>query len=282
MLKKKKERTRCFLDFEFNTIEMSKSKGRELISMGAVFLKENGEIAEEYYQVVKPSKRTQITGRCVRYTGISREEFAGSPSFDVVAQRFLALIDKWNADEFYVWGNSDQSVVEVTVKVSHADERMNDIAKKFIDYQMIVKQKFKSANVFNLERMADVCGISFKHSFSALADAKCLAQIYWAVETKTYDKKKYKDYEQYYGIKRFIGTYKGRITSLSKKREHLVDKQEKIGAMKKGSEEYQVMKENIAENKKQIRHLEKFFRDNEDKYEKSFDILAELEKNLNI
>lgn len=280
MLRKRKEKTRCFLDFEFNTVNIARTKGRELISMGAVFLDGKNQIQEEFYRVVKPSKRTHITDRCIRFTGISREEIAKSPSFDEVAKEFLELVDKWKTTSFYVWGDSDRSVVELTVKIANADKRMGDIAKSFIDYQKEVKQKFKSQNVFNLERMADVCGMEFKHQFSALADARCLARIYKAVETKEYDKKKYKAYEQYYGIKKFIGTYKGRTVSLAKKKERLLEKQKKLAGIKKDSEEYLEIKESIAENKKSIRQLEKFFRDNTQTYEKALANLEELKKEL--
>ena len=97
---------------------------------------------------------------------------------------------------------------------------------------------------------------------------------------KEYDKKKYKAYEQYYGIKKFIGTYKGRTVSLAKKKERLLEKQKKLAGIKKDSEEYLEIKESIAENKKSIRQLEKFFRDNTQTYEKALANLEELKKEL--
>lgn len=256
----------CFLDFEFNTVAAKNSKQPEVVSMGAIFVDEKGKTVKEFYSVVKPSKRTRVAERCLQYTGITRKEIKASPDFAKVTQDFLELVDKYDPGHFYVWGDSDARVVRASATFAHASIRIMHIADQFENYQLQVAKELKTSNKFSLERMAEICQYEYKHEFSALADAKCLAKVYFSFIQKQYDENRCQEYIQQYERNRFVGNYESKQRGMIKRKQHIRQMKRQLKNLPKGELAYKELKEQIASSKEKLKELEHFCKENEKQY----------------
>lgn len=204
----------AFLDFEFNCPEQKGLNKREIISMGAVFRYSDGSPLTSFHSLVRPSKIWRISERTKNLTGITQSQINRSPNFDVVSEKFLYLADCFSPAEYFVWGNADKVEVQKSVRYSHADKRMSAVSEKFHDLQIDVMNELNLANPYNLERVADIYDIDFVHTFSAIADAECLAEIYFAYKRGLYNSDKLELYKKLYKYREIIGKYKFTVNNI--------------------------------------------------------------------
>ncbi len=228
----------AFLDFEFNCPEQKGLNKREIISMGAVFRYSDGSPLTSFYSLVRPSRISRISARTKNLTGITQSQINKSPNFDIVSEKFLHLVDCFSPAEYFVWGSSDKIEVQKSVRYSHADKRMNTISGKFHDLQIDVMNELKLANPYNLERIADIYDIDFVHTFSAIADAECLADIYFAYKRGLYDSDKLESYKKFYEYREIIGRYKFTVNNIKNAEEKLIRLNQALAETESDSEKY--------------------------------------------
>ncbi len=241
-----------FLDFEFNCPEQKGVNKREIISMAAVFRYSDGSPLTSFYSVVKPSRSSKISARAKRLTGITQNQINKSQSFDKVSEQFLQLVECFSPSEYFVWGSADSVEVQKSARYSHADKRMNEISKKFHDLQVDVMEELKLDNPYNLERVADIYGIDFTHTFSAIADAECLAEIYFAYKRGFYDEEKLESYKKFYEYRSIIGRYKLTVNNIKTSKIKLSNLQSCLDELEKDSDEYERQSLKISETVKYI------------------------------
>jgi len=241
-----------FLDFEFNCPEQKGVNKREIISMAAVFRYSDGSPLTSFYSVVKPSRSSKISARAKHLTGITQNQINKSQSFDKVSEQFLQLVECFSPSEYFVWGSADSVEVQKSARYSHADKRMNEISKKFHDLQVDVMKELKLDNPYNLERVADIYGIDFTHTFSAIADAECLAEIYFAYKRGFYDEEKLVSYKKFYEYRSIIGRYKLTVNNIKTSKIKLSNLQSYLDELEKDSDEYMRQSLKISETVKYI------------------------------
>jgi len=265
-----------FLDFEFNCPEQRGVNKREIISMAAVFRYSDGSPLTSFYSVVKPSRSAKISARTKRLTGITQGQINRSQSFDKVSEQFLELVECFSPSEFFVWGSADSVEVQKSARYSHADKRIDAISRKFHDLQVDVMEELKLPNPYNLERAADIYGIDFTHTFSAIADAECLAEIYFAYKRGIYDDEKLRIYRKFYEYRDIVGKYKlimnniktseYRIENLRKNAEELsddIDAVRRINGKIEDTQKYISSQKSIADSlSPKVKEAEKFLSEN--------------------
>lgn len=227
-----------FLDFEFNCPERKGSGRREIISMAAVFRYADGSPLTSFYSIVKPSRASKISARTTRLTGITQQQINKSKSFKSVSGEFLNLVDCFSPSKFFVWGNADKIEVQKSSRYSHADMRMIEISKKFHDLQPDVMNELGLSNPYNLERIADIYGIDFIHTFSAINDAECLADIYFSCKDGLYDENKLNLYRQFYEYRSILGKYKLTKNNIKTAESKITVLKRSLEAIEKDSDSY--------------------------------------------
>lgn len=227
-----------FLDFEFNFPEQKGINKREIISMGAVFRYADGSPLTSFYSLVKPSKNIRISEKTRKLTGITQKQINKSKSFDVVSEKFLHLVDCFSPSEYFVWGCADKTEVQKSVKYSQADNRMIEISGNFHDLQIDVMKELNLDNPYNLERVADIYDIDFVHTFSAIDDAECLADIYFAYKRGIYDSDKLALYKKFYKYRKIIGNYKLTVNNIKNAQKRLDSLRKLLSEIPNDSDEY--------------------------------------------
>lgn len=249
-----KDKVHVFLDFEFTCPEQKGISKREIISMAAVFRYADGSPLTSFYSVVKPSRTQYLSARTIRLTGITQAQINKSQRFDKVAQKFLELVDDLSPSGFFVWGNADRIEVQKAVRFSHADKRMEKISDEFHDLQVDVMEQLGLPNPYNLERAADIYGIDFRHAFSAIDDAECLADIYFAYQKDDYDEEKLNSYKQFYKYRRVIGKYKLVKNNVKMAEKKLAQLKMKSQGFDENSDDYRKIQQKIIETSEYIKH----------------------------
>lgn len=237
-----KDKIFAFLDFEFNCPEQKGTSKREIISMGAVFRYSDGSPLTSFYSLVKPSKNSRISERTRRLTGITQKQLNKSQGFDVVSEKFLHLVDCFSPSEYFVWGCADKTEVQKSVRYSNADKRMISVSKNFHDLQIDVMKELNLDNPYNLERVADIYDIDFVHTFSAIADAECLAEIYFAYKRGIYDSEKLDLYKKFYEYRKIIGKYKLTVNNIKNSSKKLETLKKLLSETSDDSAEYKKLK----------------------------------------
>ncbi|MDE5946197.1 MAG: hypothetical protein K2G63_02650 [Oscillospiraceae bacterium] len=227
-----------FLDFEFNCPDKKGSGRREIISMAAIFRYADGSPLTSFYSIVKPSRAVKISARTTRLTGITQQQINQSRSFKSVSENFLNLVDCFSPSKFFVWGNADKIEVQKSSRYSHADERMIEISKKFHDLQPDVMNELGLSNPYNLERIADIYGIDFIHTFSAINDAECLAEIYFSYKNGLYDANKLDLYKQFYKYRNILGQYKLTKNNIKTSESKITVLKRSLESLEKDSDDY--------------------------------------------
>lgn len=241
-----------FLDFEFNCPEQKGINKREIISMAAVFRYADGSPLTSFYSVVKPSRSPRISARAKKLTGITQSQINKSENFSKVSEQFLELVECFSPSEYFVWGSADKVEVQKSARYSHANKKIVDISKSFHDLQLDVMKEIKLSNPCNLERAADIYGIEFTHTFSAIADAECLAEIYFAYKRGLYDDKKVEAYKNFYEYRRIIGRYKLILNNIKTSEIRLANLKNNLEGLETDSEEYKSVQDKICETLKYI------------------------------
>lgn len=241
-----------FLDFEFNCPEQKGMNKREIISMAAVFRYSDGSPLTTFYSLVKPSRLSRISARTKSMTGITQSQINRSQSFDKVSEQFLQLVECFSPSEYFVWGNADGIEVQKSARYSHADKRMYDISGKFHDLQVDVMEELSLPNPYNLERVADIYGIDFTHTFSAIADAECLAKIYFAYRQGLYDEEKLALYKKFYQYREVIGRYKLTTNNIKTSGIRLESLKKSLEDLEEGTDSYINQREKIEETERYI------------------------------
>lgn len=237
-----KDKILVFLDFEFNCPEQKGTNKREIISMGAVFRYSDGSPLTSFYSLVKPSRNSRISDRTRRLTGITQKQLNKSQNFDVVSEKFLHLVDCFSPSEYFVWGSADKAEVQKSVRYSKADNRMTEISGNFHDLQIDVMKELNLDNPYNLERVADIYDIDFVHTFSAIDDAECLAEIYFAYKRGIYDSEKLDLYKKCYEYRKIIGNYKLIANNIKNSGKKLETLKKLLSETPDGSDEYNKLK----------------------------------------
>lgn len=241
-----------FLDFEFNCPEQKGVNRREIISMAAVFRYSDGSPLTNFYSVVKPAKSPRISARTKKLTGITQSQINKSQNFDRVSSQFLNLVECFSPSEYFVWGNADSIEVQKSARYSGADQRMVKISENFHDLQVDIMKELSLPNPYNLERAADIYGIDFTHTFSAIADAQCLADIYFAYKRGLYDEEKLEDYKKFYEYRKITGKYKLVMNNIKTSEIKLVKLRRKAEELSEDSEDYPDICEKICETENYI------------------------------
>ena len=107
--------------------------------------------------------------------------------------------------------------------------------------------ELKLANPYNLERIADIYDIDFVHTFSAIADAECLADIYFAYKRGLYDSGKLESYKKFYEYREIIGRYKLTVNNIKNAEEKLERLKKMLAESESDSEKYKELNQKALE-----------------------------------
>lgn len=166
-----------FLDMEYAS-NPGHSYGL-IISIGLISL--DGK--EELRQLIRPSKKINISRYCTELTGLSKEDLVDCPMLQDVYEDIFGSLGK--DDVIYAWGD-DGKVLKASAKSRAIDYNLN-----IIDYQDQIKKESKLFFSPGLKTTMNVLGLKDDYNHhDALDDAKMLRDIYMHLENNKNKKKK--------------------------------------------------------------------------------------------
>lgn len=151
----------------------------EMIQIGAIMLNEQGEVIDQFTQLIAPTHYIKLHPRIKRITQIEQEDLAGAPAFEEA----IKLFSDWCGTDYRLltWGCDDISVLWQNLEFFGCEEKLGpffDIQRAF--GEVVGKQKdrtgLKSAMAhFEIEP-------SDTRAFhNALNDAYYTAQVFLAL-----------------------------------------------------------------------------------------------------
>lgn len=253
-----KLKVNCFLDFEFNCGNEYDRVHREIISIGAVFCDEYGNVRISFHRIICPTKYMKISDRCIQLTGIDRRVILKSPTFDVIVKEFLNIIKRFECINYYVWGEEDKRQVLKAATLSKADKRIKHIADRFIDLQEVISNNLKLRVNYSLENTALIYNIKYRHNFCAIDDAMCLKKVFYKYNKGVQaNSELIKLVNGYYHSKKKIGNYKTIINSANQARNNIDKYIKEMEANREDAVIYNKLKEKLILSKKSALKFEK-------------------------
>lgn len=178
----------CYIDFEFTTTGKKSIDFRknaiELLSIGCVFVNQNGKIVDEFYEVIKPVKNIKLTTYCKGLTKISQEEVNSARDFEQVISDLQKMINKYSKVKFYNWGTFDVIAFRKTIKINKYKGDFKRVINSMQDLQPIVSSKIKYDNItvtsrWGLQKVKLIYGLEIgENVHNALFDARDLYQVH--------------------------------------------------------------------------------------------------------
>lgn len=165
----------CFADFEFTCGERIHRNQAELLSVGIIVCDSEYEIAETYYNTVRPVRNAQLTSRCRRLTGLKQDEIFASPDSNSVIEQVLEILDDYGIDEVMVWGNYDKSGLLSDAKQHKkayvGSDCIEELADMIVDVQQKTVKLLGLPEAVNIEELAGAFGFkpeegSFHNAFN--------------------------------------------------------------------------------------------------------------------
>lgn len=185
----------CFYDSEFNAYDYNKSHSypQEVISIGICIIDRDNNIIEKYYSLIKLKAAKFITKRCTELTGITNKEMRMAVSFEETCKNVYNIINKYNIDTIYTYGNEDKNAFVKTFNLYRL-KKTYDFSYKFRDARIDLKDwtngKVGDQGLLFLKRICEVPG-DVMHN--ALDDAVDLSKVCFNVFKKGYNKKIFKE-----------------------------------------------------------------------------------------
>lgn len=180
----------CFADFEFTCGYFINKFDSEILSAGMVICDESYNIAEQFYHTSKPNHFPKLTKQCKKLTKLTQQEISSSPDSNDVMGSILKLLQKYNIDNIYVWGNFDKtgliSDVKQHQKFGKECSNIQRTGKKIYDIQQKLINIMELPEPVNIQELASAFDYTpLNGTFhNALNDAFALYVIYKSVYTK--------------------------------------------------------------------------------------------------
>lgn len=181
-------RINCYIDFEFTTTGKKSIDFRknaiELLSIGCVFVNQNGKIIDEFYEVIKPVKNKKLTNYCKELTKISQKEVDEAREFHEVIKDLEEVLSKYENIKIYNWGNFDIIAFRRTIRINKYKGDFIRNVNSMKDLQPIISNKIKYNNKivtshWGLQKVKSIYNLDAgKNVHNALSDAKDLYQVH--------------------------------------------------------------------------------------------------------
>ena len=174
---------RCYADFEFNCKEDGgdSDDSLEIISVGMVICDKENNIVEEYKAFVKPTVSPKLSVKCRRLTQMFQSEIDTAKDLDVVCQKMLQIMKKYNVQRINVWGNHDKRVLRNDCGLHEAAglpcESIRKVSRKINDFQYSFMKILDIRKSPSLENIAELLECDTYALHDPLEDAVTLSEI---------------------------------------------------------------------------------------------------------
>ncbi len=186
----------CFGDFEFTCGKNITRNTSEILSVGLVICDDNYKIVESFYCTARPAVYPKMTQQCIDLTHLSQQEIYNSPDSNAVMRIVCDLLDKYDCEDLFVWGNFDMiglySDAHMHGKRHMNSEYIRDVAESIYDIQRDLVEQLGLPEAVNIEELSGVFGFTPTDGtyHNALNDARGLYEIFRGAFTTDLSKNK--------------------------------------------------------------------------------------------
>lgn len=173
-----KNTARAFLDLEMlmHPFEKLDNFEQEIIQIGLVVENSEGEVIYSCDEYIKPTLRSRVTNRTVKFLKITQNDLDSGISFDTFYKKMKYVIDTYDP-VFYVWGKNDIIALDKSYKINN----LTKITKRhmFIDLLAIHKTYYSLKNDLGLFKAYEMYGHEFDNqSHNAYEDALVTRDVF--------------------------------------------------------------------------------------------------------
>ena len=210
----------AFIDFEMNCNESRKnSENNEIIQITMLIYKKlkTQELIDTFNSYVCLPEGVKLTEHSKEITGITEENLSKAPTFKECYDTIQGLIEKYNIQTIYCYGDYDEFAFRYTAKKNKIPS-FRRVSRRLRDLSPNFKEKLQLKRNISLSNLSLILGIPYENKHNALSDAEQLKSCYQMLEKKNfiYNQTMLNDYKKYEILRETFNNVKRELQRLEK------------------------------------------------------------------